>query len=198
MIDQVMQFLAAGINAHLTSYLGRDTEPYTALSALATPEGMPQQGIEQRVILTMVNLERETAGVVAAPARIRPTTNGLVSGPPLLQLNIYVLMSAHHQRYAEALKRLSLAVAFVHAHPAFDPASSPDFPEGVDRLSLELVALDFMALNNLWASTGSKYLPSVVFKVRMSAISPRDVSQRIPRVGGVDSDVDAAPPGERP
>lgn len=191
MIDEVMRFVLDALNAHLDASLGRDTEPYAILSALATPEGGQQQGIEQRVILTVVNLERETAAGLASPQRERASGDGFVGGAAPIKLNVYMLLSVHHLRYVEALKRLSIAIGFVQANPVFDAKSASTFPDGLDRLTLELVSLDFQALNNLWASCGSKYLPSVVIKLRMLSVDQRRVARRVPEVRGIDPD--AAP-----
>lgn len=189
MIDDVLRFILGALNAHLEVHLGRDPEPYAILSALVTPDGRVQEGIEQRVILTVVNLERETSAGVASPRTIRASQDGLVRVPSPMNLNVYLLMSSHHTRYLDALKRLSIAIGFAQANPSFDTRSAAELPDGVERLTLEMVSLDFQALNNLWASNGSKYLPSVVLKLRMLSLDQGRVDQRVPVIRGLDTQV---------
>jgi hypothetical protein len=48
---------------------------------------------------------------------------------------------------------------------------SPGLPAGVEKLVLDLNTLSFQDMNNLWGILGSKYLPSVMYKIRMISIS---------------------------
>jgi hypothetical protein len=195
MIDDIMRFLTTALNEHLTGVLGRSSEPYAVMSTLANLDGTPAKGIEQCIIFTLVNIERETAAGAAVPRTIRPAATGVdyirVASP--INLNLYVLMSAHHSRYAEALKRLSLALGFVQTNPSFDATVSSDLPDGVDRLGLELASVDFQTLNNLWAVCGTKHLPSVLLKVRMVTIDARRAEQRVPAIRGLDPDIGTTP-----
>ena len=44
-------------------------------------------------------------------------------------------------------------------------------PEGVDELILDLMTLSYQDLNNLWGILGSRYLPSVMYKLRLISIN---------------------------
>lgn len=170
MIDQVLGFLGTTMQRHFDAVLGRGEQPYVAVSAFARPDGTGAPDADQRVILMLVGVERETTGSSPAPSVMRAAGDGYAMTTAPLTLNLFVLLASQHSNYPEALKRLSLALGFVQAHPVFDPRSAPGLPDGVSRLSLELVNLDFHALNNIWAMTGAKYQPSVLLKVRMPAI----------------------------
>lgn len=46
-----------------------------------------------------------------------------------------------------------------------------EMPAGVEELIFDLNTLTMQDLNNMWGILGSKYLPSVMYKMRMITIS---------------------------
>lgn len=192
MIDSVLGFLAGAMQRHFEGVLGRGEQPYVSLAALARADGTIAPETEQQVLLSLVGIEREPMGSAAATVMLRPLGEGFASSPPPLALNLLVLLSSQHNIYAESLKRLSVALGFVQAHPAFDPRSTSGFPPELSRISVELVNLDFHALNNLWSLTGAKYLPSVLLKVRLPGI---DIGRMHARVAPVRAVVPELHPG---
>jgi hypothetical protein len=54
---------------------------------------------------------------------------------------------------------------------------------------VELVNQDVQHLQNLWATTGAKYLPSAYYKARMVTLQDGWVTDRVPVVGAVDTKV---------
>ena len=91
MIDTTLLLLRDQLNAYLgTRYGGR--EPHVVLSALANLDGTTPSGIDNKVVLTLVNIERESA---AGPgAQLKPENGGFTRISPALHLNLYVLVSA--------------------------------------------------------------------------------------------------------
>jgi hypothetical protein len=77
-------------------------------------------------------------------------------------------------------------VAFFQAKPVFTAQGSASFPRELERLSMELVSLDYALLNNLWAALGAKYLPSVVYKARMLTIQESWITDRVPGISTTD------------
>ena len=51
------------------------------------------------------------------------------------------------------------------------PGTSPDFPAGGEKWTIEFVNLSFQEVNNLWTVRGSLYLPSFLLKLRTLAIA---------------------------
>jgi hypothetical protein len=186
MIDKTLTFLLDELNGFLGGRF-QSSENLVVLSGLVNPDGTVPMAIENKLILTLVNAEREAAAVSAGA-----NSSGF-AGPrtrvsPPLNLNLYVLVSANFgNNYAEAIKFLSQALAFFQAKPVFTPQGSAAFPGELERLSMELVNLDFSLLNNLWAALGAKYLPSVVYKVRMLSIQEAWVTDRVPGITGTDT-----------
>lgn len=186
MIDETLRFLADALNAHLERQLGRQTEAYAIASALSSPDGALAQGIEQRVILTIVNVERETSAGMLAPRATRSREGEFVQMPAPISLNLSVVMASHHPRYMEALKRLSTAIGFLQANPVFEPGASRTFPQRVERITMEVINLDLHALSNLWNALGVKYMPSVLLRVRMLTIDEGRAERRVAEITGLE------------
>lgn len=186
MIDKAMNFLLEELNGFLGPRLGGGEQP-VVLSGLVNADSTVPMAIENKLILTLVNTERESAATGSGPASSPFSGLGAKMSPPL-NLNIYLLVSANFgNNYGESIKFLSHALAFFQARPVFTPQGSAAFPRGLERLSLELVNLDFSLLNNLWAALGAKYLPSVVYKVRMLSIQESWLTDRVPGITGTDT-----------
>jgi hypothetical protein len=47
--------------------------------------------------------------------------------------------------------------------------------ENIDKLVFELLKTDYQSTNYLWNSLGAKYVPSMIYKVRMLTIDENNV-----------------------
>jgi hypothetical protein len=185
MLDRTLGFLLAQLNDHLgTRYPSK--EPHVVVSSLSTMEGTVPPEIANRVVLTLVNVEREGAAG-PAPGPIRTENGTFVRTSPPLNVNLYVLVSASFgSNYAEALKLLSAVLGYFQGKPAFNAQSAPTFPKGLERLTMEIVNLDVQGVNNLWGNLGVKYLPSVLYKARMFTMQEAWVTEQVPPISGID------------
>ena len=63
----------------------------------------------------------------------------------------------------------------------FERETSPDLPEGVDKLVLELVTLDFAQQNEVWTALRITHHPSILYRVKLITLRDQDV-QTPPKV----------------
>jgi hypothetical protein len=100
---------------------------------------------------------------------------------PPIELDLSILFIAQSTNYQTALRDLSDVVAFFQVYNVFDeskfPALNADVSDPVnkpwqliERLSFRLTSLTFEQQNNLWATLGGKYIPSVVYKANMLTV----------------------------
>lgn len=186
MIDTTFNFIVDALNGFLGArYPG--SEPHVVLSSPSNQDGTVPPQIENKLIVTLVNIEREAAATISA-MQLRPHNGEYVRVNPPLNLNLYVLVSAYFgNNYGESLKFLSSAMGFFQGKPVYSREDTPDFPPGLERLSLEMVNLSLQDLNNLWGNLGGKYLPSVVFKARMLSIQEGWVTGHVPEISGTET-----------
>jgi hypothetical protein len=185
MIDTTLVFLRDQLNGYLAQrYSSR--EPLVVVASLSSLDGTVPTGIDNRVVLTLANVERE--GAAGSAPQLRPGNGGFARLAPPLHLNLYILVSAWFPgNYVEALKLLSAVVGYFQGKPAF-ASGLAGFPRGLERLTMEIVNLDPQGLNNLWAGLGGRYLPSVLYKARMLTVQEGWVLEQVPAVTSTDAD----------
>ena len=98
-------------------------------------------------------------------------------------------------KYPEALKLLSFTAAFFQGRPMFDQQNTPGLEPGIDRLTVELENLSIADLGNLWGILGGRYLPSLVYRMRMLVIDSERLEAQVPRV--LEPAVELLPQGAR-
>lgn len=169
MIFEALQMLRAELAAYLTAP-GRDEQAQVELGNIAS-------GTEDQVLLSLVNLEEETALRNSTPYQRNATGGFDVVNPPVF-LNLFVLVAAYsrdNSTYATALKRIAWAVQCFQQRNSFavantlstnlDPATDPALLRL--RLSLDLYSLSFEKVSQLWTTLGGKQMPCVLYKVRL-------------------------------
>jgi hypothetical protein len=183
MIDKTMIYLLGELNGYIGTVFPSG-EPQAVLSSLALHDGTSPREIENKLVLTLTNVEREYAAQSREVASYTQGNSALHMGQPL-NLNLYFLLSSNYSSdCAQALRLLSAALGFFHERSVFAPQDSPAFPRGLQRLTVEMVNLSIGELHNLWASNGSKYLPSAFYKARMVTLQDGWITERVPVVTG--------------
>jgi hypothetical protein len=143
---------------------------------LANPvesDGRADQSTANKVILFLAGIERDTV-----PGRSGDSHMLTRNAPTFLNLYLMVAANFTARSYPESLKYLSRVIAFFQQHPVFDRHSSPAMDAGIDKLILDMENLDRRELNNIWGMFGGKYMPSVLYRVRMVGIDSNSVTGR--------------------
>ena len=174
MIDQVLTFL----NTHLDNYLRLKLDPSNSNSFIQVANiawndndtsGSTGTNNPANAFITLVNIEEDR--ISKSPENYVRQGSETIYKNPKIYLNLYVLFAVNLSSYTESLKRLSFIIQFFQYQNVFTLLSSPDLPVGVEKLIMDLNTLSFQDMNNLWGILGSKYLPSVMYKMRMISIS---------------------------
>lgn len=186
MIDSVLTFIANFVNNELKLTFGI-TEDKVIASSLINLDGSVTDNIENKIIISLINLEHET--FATNPGQYQPSGGqyGKVEQP--VYLNLYLLFAANYNsaNYIESLKMLSATIATLQANPAFDSTLNPDLDPSTPRLSFEIHNIPINELSHIWNGIGAKYVPSIIYKVRMLTIQKSMMKAQIPAVSGLDT-----------
>lgn len=164
MIDTALSFLADEVNAQLQKRTGTDLGA-VSIGTVVDDRGNWTVPIDTtRLMLFQIDEERMLREQL--PERTLVGGRELVLPPPL-KLNLVLLFAGRFQQYDQALRTISLILAFFQARPLFTPSDSPSLPTGVERLAMDLVSFGPEQMNQMWACIGAKHLPSVVYRLRM-------------------------------
>lgn len=178
MIDRAIGQVAAQLNEYLRGLI-ESSEDIVVVSNLLGPDGAPAPNVNNRVVLFLTSIEKDTIPV-------RPpqgTFDGLDAHRPLF-LNLYLMVAANFtgNNYPEALKYLSHTIAFFHSRPVLNHSNSPDLDERIEKLVLDIENTSPQAMSNIWGVLGGRYLPSVLYRVRMVAVGGEEIRERVPRI----------------
>lgn len=184
MIGTTLTFLEDELNRALRRGFGAPGD-MAVLAPVATAEGGPPKGTENRLILTLVNIEREPVAANTAQ-RFREVEGVQIRVSPPLNLNLVVLVSANfEQSYADGFKVLNGAIAHFQANPVFTPETHAGLPDGLGRLTVEWREMTLEAIHNLWTVLGGRYLPSAVYLARMLIVDESLLGAEVAPITGI-------------
>ena len=176
MIDQILN----GILLQLNTYIGT-VDPEVILGNISFADAFQDsssQNITDKVVASVINIEQENSLRNLPFKRTVQTAAGLTEGiqqQPEIFLNVYVLFSANKSNYGTALQRISQVIAFFQRRVVFTQANTPVLVTlNLDKVIFDLYSTRFEELNQLWSIMGGKYIPSVVYKMRLAVIQDAD------------------------
>jgi Pvc16 N-terminal domain len=183
MIHQVFQFLADQLNGYLRKRVD-DPVHYTHFVEML-PAGDAVTN-DHAVRMILVNVEEEKVFRSQQPT-IRMVNSQTEYLAPEVKLNLYILFSAHYSgtTYKDALQAISYIILFFQSHGSFTNLAYPALGTSIEHLNIELHSLNFEQQNQIWASLGDKYKPSVMYKVRMLVLQDTETEKSMPAITGV-------------
>ena len=180
MINLAVQLLAGQLNQYLrrTYNLGEDV---VVVSNLLEMDGSVAANVNNKLVVFLVNIEKD-----AVPFRqvsSHDVGRREMQGAPYY-FNLYLMMTANFtgNSYPEALKFLSSTISFFQKNYVIDHQTAPEMDSRIEKLILDIENLSIQDLSNLWGALGGKYLPSIMYRVRMVAFDAEDITGRIPLV----------------
>ncbi|WP_299836681.1 DUF4255 domain-containing protein [uncultured Tenacibaculum sp.] len=187
MLDKVLVFISNLLNKELKMSFGL-TEDIVKVSSLINLDGSITQNIENKIILSVINLEQEKN--IKYRQEYVGTSNGSFNkvNPPIY-LNMHLLVSANYNsnNYIEALKMLSAVIGTFQTSKVFTSQSHPELDNSIERLILEIYNIPVQELSHVWSGIGAKYVPSIVYKIRMINIQKGQIKEQIAGVGNLDT-----------
>lgn len=167
MIDAAIATVADRLNGHLKGALGTAEDPVVVSHILET-DGSPAANVDNKLAVFLANIEKDTLAQ-RSPQRAAGGAERIAFVRPSLSFNVYVVIAAVFggANYPEALKFLSCAIEYLQGNPVFDRRNAPDLDPRLERLALDVHNLDFNDLSNLWGVLTGRYVPSIVYRMRL-------------------------------
>ncbi len=161
MIKRVLTYYAERLEEYL-SRLHHQPEGLAAVGLI----GSAGEECPNKVVISLVNLEKETSGDMTYMQR---SGGGFVGKGAPLMMNMHVMLAAVYdgKRYVESLSVLSETLAFIR--------STPKFQVDGHAYTMEIVPMSTMDLHNIWTTMGGQYYPSVICKLRGLAIDSSEI-----------------------
>ncbi len=176
MIDKALKFISEEINNYLNTKFSQQSTRIIIDNIAKVQDGGNAGDSINKIILSLVNIEEDR--ISKNPDNFyKSDDNKVIYKNAPVHLNLYCLFAYNHgendantNHYEEALMYISYVIQFFQHRNVFTPSNSPSLDPGIEKLLMELNTLGFEQLNHLWAVLGGKYLPSMLYKMRLVVI----------------------------
>lgn len=161
MIHQVLPSVVASLNEFIRNELSIQ-EDMVVLTNPVDLKGSLNTQIDNKLCVFLQHLEEE-----------RVIKNGTYQSSggmnPPIHVNLFIMFVANFPdpNYLESLRYISLVLEYFQGNRIMDKSNTPMLSANVDKISFEYVNMDFNELNNVWSLVGLKYMPSVIFKLKL-------------------------------
>lgn len=187
MIESALDILKEQVENHLALVNNNvvNGDGFIVLSNVADEDGkwaIPSN----KIGMSIINIEEER--VVKDQVFEHRNINGDYERyNPELKLNLYVLFCANFvnsgesTKYGEGLKQLSNVISFFQGKNVFTPDNTPEMDPSLQKLVVDIYSYSFEQQYNFWSILGAKYLPSILYKVRLVTIQEKVLAnQNVP------------------
>jgi hypothetical protein len=183
MINKTMQHVVRELNQYFRIKY-EFKEDMAVLSNIVEQDGSQIPYAEGKLIVTLVNIEKDTSTAVPPVMSGIPgeKTNTTKFSP--VYLNLYIMFSTNFsgKNYDEGLKILSDTIGFFQKKPVFTKNTVPDLDEDIEKLIFSIENLNIKDLSSLWSIISNKYIPSILYQTRLIVIDSYAVKARTPKV----------------
>lgn len=162
MIKNALNIIAFNLNQYLKNKF-KLTEDHVIVSNLVTLDGSIPKNIQNKIIISLVNIEQES---IISNVGFTQYNNTLENNLPL-HINLNVLISSNFENYEEGLHFISNTIIFFNNNPVYTKQNQPDYFESFEKLSIELFKTTIQETSQIWSSIGVKHSPSVLYKIRL-------------------------------
>lgn len=194
MIADVLVFLRKHLDDHLRLALGGSPDdPMADRVVFIDGEQMdPLTFTLGTVTELLINVEEERI-LRQGDLYLRRTVDGPAQrGQPDLRLILYILFVARFKQYDVAWQHLSQIVEHFQSVRVFEPETTPELPDGVEKLILELVTLRFAEQNEIWNALRTAHHPALLYRVKLLRLVDSQASD-VTEVGEISTSVRRIP-----
>lgn len=162
------------------------------LKSISSPEGKVNFNDSMHITIMLAGVEEERrTGKVPVKIPIENNQWSYLNAPVEIDLN--VLFVANNSNYETALRDLSDVILFFQSNPVFDSTLYPALNAGasdsenkpwqlIEKITCHIMSLSFEQLNNLWSIVGLKYLPSMVYRMKMLTVFDTRARSKAPAI----------------
>ena len=175
MIDAAINHIASNVNQQLMSSFGLN-EDVVVVSNVLEQDGTVATHVNNKIVVSLVNIEKENVAMAQQSVAASSALRTIVTNPPI-HFNLYLMFASYFSgsNYQEGLKFISQTISYFQGQSVFDHQNSPGLDRNINKLVMDIYNLDITDLSNLWGVLSGKYLPSVLYKMRMVTVDANTV-----------------------
>jgi hypothetical protein len=183
MINEVLEVIRQEVNNYIGNKLGDTTNASRVVLTSFVNESGQVAIPSDSVGLSLLNIEEERTFKSGGLVQISKaqSSSSFVSQPVFL--NLQIMFTAYFNTYSESLKHISYILSCLQTKPVFDADNTSAMANlNVPKLIFELNTLGLEQQHYIWAMIGLRYLPSVVYRVRMMTVFEQDIINEAPNI----------------
>lgn len=193
MIGNILTHVAKELNAYVCRRQGISPDiEKVVLTSIVNPDGSMAPRDENVILLTLVDVRQDAATPNIHKSQYK-TANGIgyQVNTIALHVNLYLIFTMYFagDKTREALNYLSYVLEFFQVKSTFTPSNSPGLSPTVEKLEFSLETQDFQQKGHMWSLLGVKYMPFVLFKMRVLSFTDQEPEEYIPPITEVQSQV---------
>jgi hypothetical protein len=173
--------------------LDRRGDDWVSLTSTVYHDGSVNDSTRDKVVMTLYNITRENIISSYSSAKAGADAYAIVQPPIYIDLHLVFMANFAAHNYSDGLSAISRIISFFQQNPWFTQANAPELPIEIDKITFEMSSLDPVEVNYVMGMLGTKYLPSVFYKLRMLPFASTAMRARTYPVagGGISEEPDA-------
>jgi hypothetical protein len=173
MIENVLNFIKETAERYITEQLGNTLGDEKVVLTTFVDDAGKTQIPNERLGLSLLNIEHERTFRAGPNVPIKQSNAGIPEQAVFLHkpvdVNLQLIFTANFSNYQESLKHISYVIQCFQSQTnlVFEPQNAELDPM---PLHMEINTLPLEQQHYIWSMIGLRYLPSVVYRLRMVRI----------------------------
>lgn len=174
--------------------LDRRGDDWIALTSIVDHDGTTNESARDKIVMALYNITREHVISTYVPAKPGADSFAIVQPPIYVDLHLIFMANFAARKYSDGLASISRLISYFQQTPWFTQANAPDLDPSIEKITMEFASLSPVDVNYVMGMLGTKYLPSVFYKLRMLPFASTAMQARTyPAQGGSVSESPEAP-----
>ncbi|MEN8179267.1 MAG: DUF4255 domain-containing protein [Pseudomonadota bacterium] len=180
MIDTAINHIASELNQYLKRTFDQN-EDLVVVSNILEQDGTVATHVNNKIVISLVNIEKDSVPFRQQSIASVGGGRAVINAQPVF-FNLYLMFAScfSASNYNEGLKFISNTIGFFQEQPVLDRKSTPALDKNIEKLIVEIENLNMQDLSNLWGVLSGKYLPSVMYKVKMVTYDSNAIIKQTP------------------
>jgi hypothetical protein len=147
--------------------LDRRGDEWVVLTNIVDHDNTLNESAREKIVMAVYNISRESVISTYPPARAGNGQFAVLAAP--LYINIHLMFMANFtgRTYPDGLEALSGVISFFQQTPWLTRSNAPDLDPELEKITMELESPGAVEVNYVMGMLGTRYLPSVFYKLRM-------------------------------
>ena len=164
MLDLCLNYLKERMNQSIRNTFDLPTD-IVIVAPPADLDGSKPNKIQNKILLFISNIEKDSFSKTLNQNHYNRKST-VTTKPLFITLTITIAANFSNENYSDGLKVLSHLLAFFNRNNSFNHTNSPELPNSIEQINMDLESIPGDQLNHMWGILGSHYLPSCIYRVR--------------------------------